>query len=337
MRHVGKKKIRRSRSVTFWTNPLGDRPIRGSSPQRSHTCSSDRHRTQRCTDAVIHLSFQWDIWKSLLWLRVEMQTCASLVLFVLSSLRFTLSKAQKMNGSGLSCLRLSPADDGRTRITFLVDVAGARSLHVSHWSEYQRLETCERMTDPMLTERYVSSCNRSDTQEQEIIQRFNISSLLAPDAPCALVSSSAPRSGNAAGKIRGKRSWIFPGTLWCGAGSRAARYDQLGEYCESSNLIMRVFHPSCVRGDTDVVLYGWTLLSLQWDKWKHAQLLEEVPSGRMSKNRSQGILGALYIYLTAVPRQTGKKMKHRSSLCLVQRCQHENYFKRALNYKMCWV
>lgn len=167
-----------------------------------------------------------------------MQRCPSLVLFVVSSLCFTLSKAQKMNGSGLSCLRLSPADDGLTRITFLVDVAGMRSLYVSRWSEYQRLETCQRITDPVLTERYVSSCNRSDTQEQEIIQRFNISLLLAPDAPCALVSSSAPKSGNAAGKIRRKRTWIFPGTLWCGHGSRAARYDQLGEYSESSNLIL---------------------------------------------------------------------------------------------------
>lgn len=166
-----------------------------------------------------------------------MQRCPSLVLFVVSSLCFTLSKAQKMNRSGLSCLRLSPADDGLTRITFLVDVAGVRSLYVSRWSEHQRLETCERMNDPVLTERYVSSCNRSDTQEQEIIQRFNISLLLAPDAPCALVSSSAPKSGNAAGKVRRKR-WIFPGTLWCGSGSRATRYEQLGEYSESSNLIL---------------------------------------------------------------------------------------------------
>lgn len=143
-----------------------------------------------------------------------------------------------MNESGLSCLRLSPADDGLAGITFLADVAGVRSLYVSRWSEYQRLETCERITDPVLTDRYVSSCNRSDTQEQEIIQRFNISLLLIPNAPCALVSSSAPKSVNAAGKIRRKRTWIFPGTLWCGTGSRAARYDQLGEYSESSNLIL---------------------------------------------------------------------------------------------------
>ncbi|XP_035514010.1 group 3 secretory phospholipase A2-like [Morone saxatilis] len=110
--------------------------------------------------------------------------------------------------------------------------------------------TCEVNTDPLVTERYLGLCGRSGTQGGEIPQRFNISMLLAPDAPCALVSSSAPeltrrrRSDGTEAKSRRKRSWIFPGTLWCGTGSKAVGYDQLGMF-ESTDRCCRE-HDHCL-------------------------------------------------------------------------------------------
>ena len=151
------------------------------------------------------------------------------VLLALSSL--ILSKARNVIGSGPSCLSSSPAEDGLTRVTFLrEDAAGVRSLYLSMWSEDTRPVTCEVNTDPLVTERYIALCDSA--QDQNITKRFNISVLLAPESPCALVSSSAPGRTTSDGteeKVRRKRSWIFPGTLWCGTGSRAYGYDELGE------------------------------------------------------------------------------------------------------------
>lgn len=162
--------------------------------------------------------------------------CLLQVIFILTFL--ISSEVQDVIGSGHSCLRLRPADDGQTSVTFLRgDTAGVRSLYLSLWSEDMRLVTCELNTDPRVTERYRAICDRIDSrgQEEEVIQRFNISALLAPEAPCALVSSSAPRftrrRDGTEGRARRKRAWLFPGTLWCGTGSKAIGYEQLGEGC----------------------------------------------------------------------------------------------------------
>lgn len=127
-----------------------------------------------------------------------------------------------------SCLRWTPAGDGLTLITFLrEDAAGAHPLYLSRWSEDARLVSCHVHSDSLVTERYRALCDTSDGQGLEIPLKFNISVVLDPDAPCMRVSSSsAPQSEV---KSRSKRSWVFPGTLWCGAGSKAVRHDQLGE------------------------------------------------------------------------------------------------------------
>ncbi|XP_031161760.1 group 3 secretory phospholipase A2-like isoform X2 [Sander lucioperca] len=147
-----------------------------------------------------------------------------------------LSKAQPVVGSGLSCLRSSPAaaHDGHTRVTFLrEDAAGVRALFLSLWSEDARPVKCKVNTDPLVTETYRRLCNRS----HEVTRRFNISALLARDARfCAHVSSAAPklsrrtRREETAGRARRKRAWTFPGTLWCGTGSKALGYEQLGMF-----------------------------------------------------------------------------------------------------------
>ncbi|XP_037632557.1 group 3 secretory phospholipase A2-like isoform X1 [Sebastes umbrosus] len=178
--------------------------------------------------------------------------CLLQVVFAISSLFLSKTQCDVMGSGGhSSCLRSSRADDGQTRVTFLrEDAAGVRWLFLSLWSEDTRPLTCEVNTDPLVTETYRSLCDRRGAQGQEITQkRFNISALLAPDAPCgALVSSSAQRrtrrDDGTERKTRRKRAWIFPGTLWCGTGSKAAEYDQLGMF-ESADRCCRE-HDHCL-------------------------------------------------------------------------------------------
>ncbi|XP_028269727.1 group 3 secretory phospholipase A2-like [Parambassis ranga] len=172
--------------------------------------------------------------------------CLLQVAFVLSS--FTLSKAQDVVGPGLSCVRLIHLADGQMRVTFMhEDAAGVRSSYLTVWSQDMRLLACEVNPSPLLTEGYRSLCNGSDTRDQEIIQRFNISALLAP---CVRVSSSAPKFARRTRrdwtekKSRRKRAWIFPGTLWCGSGNKAIGYEQLGMF-ESADRCCRE-HDHCL-------------------------------------------------------------------------------------------
>ncbi|XP_034548852.1 group 3 secretory phospholipase A2-like [Notolabrus celidotus] len=174
--------------------------------------------------------------------------CLLQVLLSLSSI--ILSKAQDVIGSGLSCVKSSPADDGQTRVTFLREhTAGALSLYLTLWSEDIQLVACEVNQSPLVAEKYLTACDRSDTKKKEISQRFNISALLAPDAPCALGSSDVPKFSRRAGrdgregKSRMRRGVIFPGTLWCGTGSKAIGYDELGMF-ESADKCCRE-HDHC--------------------------------------------------------------------------------------------
>uniref|UniRef100_UPI003AADE819 uncharacterized protein n=1 Tax=Centroberyx gerrardi TaxID=166262 RepID=UPI003AADE819 len=171
------------------------------------------------------------------------------VLLALSSL--ILSNTQDVIVSGHFCHRAGPAGEGQTRLMFLrEETAGTRSLYLTLWSKDMRLVRCEVNTDPLVTESYRSLCSRSGTEGQEISQRFNISMLLAPGAACAPDSTAAPqftkrtKRDGSEGKVRRKRAWIFPGTLWCGTGSRATGYEQLGMF-ESADRCCRE-HDHCV-------------------------------------------------------------------------------------------
>ncbi|XP_029017633.1 group 3 secretory phospholipase A2-like [Betta splendens] len=147
-----------------------------------------------------------------------------------------LSKPQEVMGLGHSCLKWRLDSDGQTRATFLREegATGARALYLSVWSASMRPVGCEFNSDPGVTERYRALCD--GTESAQNAPGFNISALWAPDGPCARLTPGAPKfSGRARrdGSERGarrKRAWILPGTLWCGRGSEAVRYEQLGMF-----------------------------------------------------------------------------------------------------------
>lgn len=143
---------------------------------------------------------------------------------------FVLSKAQGVMGLGYSCLKWRLDNTGQTRVTFLREeqVTGARSLYLSVWSGDARLVRCDVTGESVVTERYRARCGTTEGPQKA--PRFNVSALLAPDGPCARVNPTAPTfSDGGDRKARRKRAWILPGTLWCGRGSEAVRYEQLGE------------------------------------------------------------------------------------------------------------
>lgn len=165
--------------------------------------------------------------------------CVLQFFYFLSSI--VLSKAQDMVGPTLSCFT-SIRGNVQTRISFLhEDTVGVRSLHLTIWSQDMRLVTCTVNANPQITERYHSLCKTSNTRGQEVSYGFNISSILLAlqKADCAhLEASSASkltrrtRTDETERKARRKRAWIFPGTLWCGSGSTADGYEELGETAE---------------------------------------------------------------------------------------------------------
>ncbi|KAM9810990.1 group 3 secretory phospholipase A2-like [Neosynchiropus ocellatus] len=125
------------------------------------------------------------------------------------------------------CLRSSPADGGQTLVTFLTEDLG--SLYLSIWSR-DTLVTCEVMTDPEVTENYRAFCAENRDGEESGLPI--ISRLLSADSPCtagaaALTSAAGPRLR---GRPRRKRAFTFPGTRWCGTGSNAVDYEDLGMF-----------------------------------------------------------------------------------------------------------
>ncbi|XP_013867525.1 group 3 secretory phospholipase A2 isoform X2 [Austrofundulus limnaeus] len=156
-----------------------------------------------------------------------------------SSCFVLLTARAVVTGPGASCLRVSSlGTDGQTLVTFLrEDAAGARLLYLTRWSDEARLVSCEINSHPSVTEGYRRSCDgKKSWGDEEVSRGVNVSMLLSRDALCARSPSRAPeftertRRDGTEGRGRRKRSWIFPGTLWCGSGTKAEGYEQLGMF-----------------------------------------------------------------------------------------------------------
>ena len=161
--------------------------------------------------------------------------------------------------SGHFCPTLSSAagKGHDARLTFLQRAPlGHLVLYLSVWTEHNQLVRCSVNSNPSITEEYLSLCNeKPDAQTDAAVRRLNISALLLSPNPCTpdvarepvsvvLKTDRAdgwdPASRTSEVISRRKRSWLFPGTLWCGVGSSAMEYSQLGKYNNLSSQQQRV-------------------------------------------------------------------------------------------------
>lgn len=141
------------------------------------------------------------------------------------------------------CFR-SKSELGRSQCTFLRRPSAVASVlfYWTMWTADNRVEECFISAEPALIQNYMSVCHEQSIWDQHETSglRLNITLLMELGSPCEfrpivlgnlrwhryLDPGYLLGSGN---RMRQKRAWVLPGTLWCGHGSRAGDYEQLGE------------------------------------------------------------------------------------------------------------
>ncbi|XP_048853363.1 group 3 secretory phospholipase A2-like isoform X1 [Brienomyrus brachyistius] len=175
-------------------------------------------------------------------MRNSLNVVSLLVVFVFLQ-KYNAATSSKMDrDTNNFCFWRSSAAHG-ARYSFLRESAGVHAvrllqLYQSTWTEEQRLVECVLSDHPSVTGSYMSLCRGelADEFSDETDDRFNISQLLIPGGPCGTVPANDPLdlqvtpSQTAPTLRRHKRSWIFPGTLWCGTGSKAVGFGDLGVF-----------------------------------------------------------------------------------------------------------
>ncbi|KAI1901161.1 hypothetical protein AGOR_G00057340 [Albula goreensis] len=190
--------------------------------------------------------------------RSELHFIVFLVLYKFSTAYdvTVLSKADQRNAN--FCYWINSTENGLIHYSFLHQSAGIRpnALHLffSTWTEDQRLVDCVISKEQVVTESYLSLCREQCLGNflASSEARLNLTLLLAPGSPCVDVNHSEPagrskrdvftadpRPPSPASSAnvtsgpevrRRKRSWVFPGTLWCGMGTKAIDYEEIGMF-----------------------------------------------------------------------------------------------------------
>ncbi|XP_028680137.1 group 3 secretory phospholipase A2 [Erpetoichthys calabaricus] len=129
------------------------------------------------------------------------------------------------------CHRERGDSSGRRHLTFLTRRTGQLELVQSIWGPEkngQGLLECANSGDPELTESYLSLCEEAEPATPRGLR--DAAYLAGEDSPCVDSSKSAFRRKRELPAARHKRSWMIPGTLWCGTGSVAANFTDLGVF-----------------------------------------------------------------------------------------------------------
>lgn len=134
---------------------------------------------------------------------------------------------------------------GRTRCSFLRRPSAIASIlfYWTIWTAEHHVEECSLSAEPALIQNYMAVCHERGIWDLHNTSSLslNITALWEPGSPCKFQPIA---TGNlrwnkyldrdhqvvSGTRMRQKRAWIFPGTLWCGRGSRAGDYEQLGEW-----------------------------------------------------------------------------------------------------------
>ncbi|TRY90505.1 hypothetical protein DNTS_002642 [Danionella cerebrum] len=141
------------------------------------------------------------------------------------------------------CL-LIKSEYGTSQVSFLMNTTSTSSLHSlvfywSMWTSDERLEDCFMSNDWRLVEHYLSYCQKGSTSWDQYDKFNNLTALLEDDSLCQknsnMTFSYTPLKENtkqvdSKSKNRNKRAWVLPGTLWCGRGTNANDYEQLGMF-----------------------------------------------------------------------------------------------------------
>jgi len=140
------------------------------------------------------------------------------------------------------CL-LIKSEHGSYQVSFLthsLDTLAPPLFYWSKWTSEKRVEDCFRSTDRTLVTRYLSLCReeRAYDNAEKLPFSFNISALLEDARLCEMNSYlnftllkedvNQGQTTDSGAKRRYKRAWVLPGTLWCGRGTNANDYEQLG-------------------------------------------------------------------------------------------------------------
>lgn len=138
------------------------------------------------------------------------------------------------------CLLVKPAR-GSSQVSFLIhppDTSAPPLFYWSKWTPEKRLEGCFMSGDGSLVKRYRSLCRQERARDNEKPMHFNLSALLEDASLCETdmhinftlheERRSKSQQMDSRAKSRHKRAWVLPGTLWCGRGTSANDYEQLG-------------------------------------------------------------------------------------------------------------
>ncbi|XP_059377012.1 group 3 secretory phospholipase A2-like [Carassius carassius] len=140
------------------------------------------------------------------------------------------------------CILIS-SEQGSSQVSFLIhssDTSASPLFYWSKWTSEKRLEGCFRSSDGTLVTRYRSLCRQERARDDEKPMHFNLSAMLEDANLCDMNMHinftlhkeriNPGQQMDSRAKSRHKRAWVLPGTLWCGRGTSANDYEQLGMF-----------------------------------------------------------------------------------------------------------